>query len=169
MSIVPRDFFGDNRLSESFPQRIWDDFFSSDIWSPFLDNSPFSFPFSSSPRTVPCSELAVETQGSFNTRFECKEIPEAYIFIFELPDGMGKEDMKVEVAEEEDSDQSGRILRISGGDGGGRFNWKFRLSWYAKTHLMNYSMENGVLTVVVPKIEVRPRGNVRPIEISGSD
>ncbi|GAB4860787.1 hypothetical protein Ancab_035950 [Ancistrocladus abbreviatus] len=129
------------------------------------DFFPFPFSSSSASRSVPYSELAVETEGSVNVRFECKEFPEAHIFVGDLP-GAKKDEVKVEI-------QDGGVLQISGGGsegGSGRFKWRFRLPENAKLHLVSSSMENGVLTVVVPKVEAwaPPRRNVRSIEISGS-
>ncbi|GAB2270014.1 hypothetical protein Dimus_004929 [Dionaea muscipula] len=157
MSIVPRDFFDDETLFNSFTQSLWDRFSSS---STFWNTSPFLgdiIPFSSSPltsRSVPFSELAVETDGTISTRFNCSEIPEAYIFVADLPSSTSKDDVKVEVDE--------GVLQIrgeSGGDVGGSFKWRFRLPENGKLHLVSSSLENGVLTVVVPKVEA---GGVRP-------
>ncbi|GMH21398.1 hypothetical protein Nepgr_023240 [Nepenthes gracilis] len=167
MSIVPRDFFGDQTLANTFPQDLWNRFFSPDSWNdhPFISELfPFAFSSLSSARTLPYTELAVETEGSVATRFDCKEVPEAHIFIADLP-GAKKEEVKVDV--EEDA----WVLQISGeSGGGGRFKWRFRLPENAKLRLVTSSMENGVLTVVVPKVEFSPRAprNVRSIEISGS-
>lgn len=173
MSLVPRNF-SDNpypTLYTPFPQDFWDHFFNQDFPFPFPFRS--SFPFPPFPgRTVPYSEFAVETSGDVRARLECKEVPEAHIIAADLP---GFEKDEVDVAAED-----GGYLRISGG--GGRFSWRFRLSEDAEVHLMSSSMENGVLTVVVPKVNPESelewgRGwgnegrnaNVRQIEIAGSD
>lgn len=91
----------------------------------------------------------------------------------ELP---GFESHQVEV----DAEDDGGIVCIKAVDG--RFSWRLRLPEDAKVYLMSTSMENGVLTVVVPKYAVevewgrdgqsereRGRGNVRVVEITGSD
>uniref|UniRef100_A0A803L9A7 SHSP domain-containing protein n=1 Tax=Chenopodium quinoa TaxID=63459 RepID=A0A803L9A7_CHEQI len=121
---------------------------------------------------VPYSELAVETSGDVRTRLECKEIPEAHLIVAELA---GVEKHEVEVAAED-----GGFVKICAVDG--RFSWRLRLPEDAKVELMSFSIENGVLTVVVPKF-VREmmwdweRGDhdggrerdVRVVEITGED
>ena len=48
----------------------------------------------------------------------------------------------------------------------GRFSRRFRLPENVKVEEVKAEMENGVLTITVPKEEVR-RPDVRPIQISG--
>lgn len=182
MSLIPRNTSNTPTHFTPFPQDFWDRFFSQDLClEPFKD-LPFPFPFPthfhpsfhflsphhpSYPRTVPYSELSVETSGDVRARLECKEIPEAHIIAGDLA-GIEKDEVNV-VPEE------GGFVRISGGDG--RFSWRLRLPENAKVHLMNWSMENGVITVVVPKLagedewapENRGPRNVRQIEITGLD
>ncbi|MED6179963.1 hypothetical protein PIB30_005762 [Stylosanthes scabra] len=124
--------------------------FSSDIWGPNNNN-----------------EVS-------NARVDWKETPEAHVFKADLP-GLKKEEVKVEVEE-------GRVLQISGerrvekkeGDekwhrmerGRGKFLRKFWLPENAKVDEVKASMENGVLTVTIPKLpEKKPE--VKTIEISG--
>lgn len=91
--------------------------------------------------------------------------------------GVRKEEVKVEV-------EDGSILRISGertkegeqkGDTWhraerrrGRFMRRFRLPDNASMDEVKCSLENGVLTVVVPKAEKSSASNVRSIDISGA-
>ncbi|KAL4610489.1 hypothetical protein ACB092_08G053900 [Castanea dentata] len=106
--------------------------------------------------------------------FDGKETPEAHIFKADLP-GLKKEEVKVEVEE-------GRILQISGERSKeqedkndkwhriersiGKFLRKFRLPENAKMDQAKASMENGVLTVTVPKKEEK-KPEVKNIDISG--
>jgi len=174
MSLVPRNNSNSPTPFTPFPQDFWDGFFSQDRWlEPFRDLPFFRppFPFLSPPRTVPYSELSIETSGDVKARLECKEIPEAHIIVADLP-GIGKNEVSVEA-------EGGGFVKISGG--GGRFSWRMRLPEDAQVDMMNWSMENGVLTVIVPKFAGAggfdwgwgsesswPR-NVRPIEITGPE
>ncbi|KAM1020132.1 hypothetical protein ACFX13_042162 [Malus domestica] len=150
--------FGNGRRSSDF------DPFSLDIWDPFeglgtLANFPSS---------------ARETTAIANTRIDWKETPEAHIFKADLP-GIKKEEVKVEV-------EDGRVLQISGERSreqedqndkwhrversSGKFVRRFRLPENAKIDQVKAAMENGVLTVTVPKEEEK-KPEVKAIEISG--
>ena len=88
---------------------------------------------------------------------------------------MKKEEVKVEV-------EKGRVLQISGERSkeqeekndkwhrversSGKFLRRFKLPKNAKTNKVKVSMENDVLTVTVPKEEVK-KVEVKAIEISG--
>ena len=154
MSIIP-SFFGSRRSSVFDP-------FSLDIWDPFdgLLTSSLSDVRATVRETTP--------------RVNWKETPAAHIFTADLP-GLKKEEVKVEVEE-------GRILKISGERSSekeektdkwhrverssGKFQRSFRLPENAKVDEMKASMENGVLTVTVPKQEVK-KPEVKAIDISG--
>ncbi|XP_020574397.1 16.9 kDa class I heat shock protein 2-like [Phalaenopsis equestris] len=144
--------------------------FSFDIWNPFETiNSFFDNALS-----APGSNYATEASAFANTRIDWKETPEAHIFKADLP-GLKKEEVKVEVVEggvlqisgerkkeqEEKNDRWHRIERSSG-----KFLRRFRLPENAKVEHVKASMENGVLSVVVPKEEVK-KPEVKSIEISG--
>ncbi|KAL3652195.1 hypothetical protein CASFOL_001876 [Castilleja foliolosa] len=156
MSLIP-SYFG-NRRSNVF------DPFSLDIWDPFE-----GFPISALP-----SSAARETTAVANARIDWKETPEAHVFKVDVP-GLKKEEVKVEV-------EDGSILQISGERSkeqeeknntwhrversSGKFVRRFRLPEDAKLGEVKAGMENGVLTVTVPKEEVK-KPEVKAIDISG--
>nr|AAL32036.1 small heat shock protein [Retama raetam] len=158
MSLIP-SVFGTGRRTNVF------DPFSLDIWDPFQD-----FPL----RTIAPSGFDTETAAVANTRIDWKETPEAHVFKADLP-GLKKEEVKVEVEE-------GRVLQISGERtkekedkndtwhrvecSAGRFLRRFRLPENAKVEQVKASLENGVLTVTVPKEEVK-KPDVKPVQITG--
>ncbi|KAL4302736.1 hypothetical protein GQ457_10G024520 [Hibiscus cannabinus] len=152
MAMIP-SLFGNRRSSIFDP-------FSLDVWDPFKD-----FPLPSS----------LNTQNSFvNARIDWKETPEAHVFKADLP-GLKKEEIKVEIEED-------RVLQISGERNvekedkndtwhrversSGKFMRRFRLPENVRMDQVKASMENGVLTVTVPKVEVK-KPDVKAIEISG--
>ncbi|KAK1321581.1 17.3 kDa class I heat shock protein [Acorus calamus] len=130
-------------------------------------------PFRSISESRPGS-LSSETSVLANTRIDWKETPEAHVFKADLP-GLKKEEVKVEV-------EDGRVLQISGERSrekeekndtwhrversSGRFMRRFRLPEGAKVDQVKAAMENGVLTVTVPKAEVK-KPEVKAIDISG--
>ncbi|EOY33880.1 hypothetical protein SCA6_010277 [Theobroma cacao] len=155
MALIP-SFFANRRSSVFDP-------FSLDLWYPFKD-----FPFPSLTTHTP------ETSAFVNTRIDWKETPEAHVFKADLP-GLKKEEVKVEVEDD-------RVLQISGERNiqkedkndtwhrversSGKFMRRFRLPENAKMDQIKASMENGVLTVTVPKLEEK-NPDVKTIEISG--
>lgn len=154
MSLIP-NWFG--RRSNTF------DPFSLQAWGPFegWPNRPFSgFP----------SEMS-----SFaHAKVDWRETPTAHVFKADMP-GLKKEEVKVEIEE-------GRVLQISGQRSreqeektdtwhrversSGSFSRRFRLPENAKIDQIKAAMEDGVLTVTVPKEEAK-KADVRSIEISG--
>ncbi|GKV32847.1 hypothetical protein SLEP1_g41414 [Rubroshorea leprosula] len=159
MSLIP-SLLGGRRTNVFDP-------FSLDIWDPY---DGF---FTSALANVPSS--ARETSAFANARIDWKETPEAHIFKADLP-GLKKEEVKVEVEE-------GRILQISGERSreqeekndmwhriersSGKFLRRFRLPENAKIDQVKASMEDGVLTVTVPKEEEKKKPEVKSVEISG--
>ncbi|ESW13809.1 hypothetical protein PHAVU_008G228000 [Phaseolus vulgaris] len=156
MSLIP-SFFGTGRRTNVF------DPFSLEVWDPF--ETALSFPR---------SEVSNETAAIANTRIDWKETPEAHVFKADLP-GLKKEEVKVEIEE-------GRVLQISGQRtkekedknekwhrverSSGSFLRRFRLPENAKVNEVKAAMENGVLTVTVPKEEVK-KPDVKPVQITG--
>ncbi|XP_076903694.1 17.6 kDa class I heat shock protein-like [Bidens hawaiensis] len=154
MSIIPSFFTGSR-------SNIFDPF-SLDVWDPFHG-------LSSS-----LSEPSRETAAIANARIDWKETPEAHVFKADLP-GLKKEEVKVEV-------EDGRVLQISGERSkeqeekndtwhrversSGKFLRRFRLPENAKMEDVKATMENGVLTVTVPKVEEK-KPEVKAIDISG--
>ncbi|XP_020422204.1 18.1 kDa class I heat shock protein [Prunus persica] len=157
MSIIP-----------SFRRGSIFDPFSLDVWDPFKD---FPFPSSSSLSTFP--EFS-ENSAFLNTRIDWKETPEAHLFKADLP-GLKKEEVKVEVEDnrvlqisgernvekEDKNDKWHRVERSSG-----KFLRRFQLPENAKLDEIKAAMENGVLSVTVPKADVK-KAEVKAIEISG--
>ncbi|XP_062192501.1 16.9 kDa class I heat shock protein 1-like [Phragmites australis] len=140
--------------------------FSLDLWDPF-DNMFHSI--------VPSAASSdTDTVAFANARVDWKETPEAHVFKADLP-GVKKEEVKVEVEdgnvlvisgqrskeEEDKNDKWHRVERSSG-----KFLRRFRLPEKAKVDQVKAGLENGVLTVTVPKSEVKKAG-VKAIDISG--
>ncbi|XP_038992746.1 17.6 kDa class I heat shock protein 2-like [Hibiscus syriacus] len=153
MSMI-HHFHGGRRSSSAF------DPFSLNIWDPFKD---LDFP-----------QLSRENAVFVNTRVDWKETNDAHVFKADLP-GMKKEEVKVEIEDD-------RVLQISGERNvekedkndtwhriersSGKFSRRFRLPENVKMDEVKASMENGVLTVTVPKVQTK-RAETRSISISG--
>ncbi|XP_071722426.1 17.3 kDa class I heat shock protein-like [Rutidosis leptorrhynchoides] len=162
MSIIP-SMFGGQRSNVFDP-------FSLDIWDPFQ-----GFPFgTTSIANAPPSSSAREMSAFAGARVDWKETDDSHVFKADLP-GLKKEEVKVEVEDgrvlqisgerskeqEEKNDQWHRVERSSG-----KFLRRFRLPENAKMDQVKASMENGVLTVTVPKEEEK-KPQVKAIDISG--
>ncbi|XP_041004158.1 17.8 kDa class I heat shock protein-like [Juglans microcarpa x Juglans regia] len=143
--------------------------FSLDIWDPSE-----GFPMvSSSVADVP-SIAGRETAAIVNPRIDWKETPEAHIIRADLP-GLNKEEVKVEIEDgrvlqisgernrehEEKNDKWHRVERVTG-----KFLRRFRLPENATMDQVKATMENGVLTIIVPKEEEK-KPEVKPVQISG--
>ena len=160
MSLIP-NFFG--RRSNPF------DPFALEAWDPF-EGFP-SLPL----RHSWAHQFPLETSSFARASVDWKETPAAHVFKADVP-GLKKEEVKVEIEE-------GRVLRISGARNreteertdtwhrversSGRFERSFRLPENAKVDQVKAAMEDGVLTVTVPKVEPNKNADVRSIQISG--
>ncbi|XP_044471027.1 18.2 kDa class I heat shock protein-like [Mangifera indica] len=154
MSLIP-SFFGNRRSSVIDP-------FALDVWDTFKDFSSLA------------TRFPQETSAFVNTRIDWRETPEAHVFKADLP-GLRKEEVKVEIEDnnvlqisgerkvekEDKNDTWHRVERSSG-----MFSRRFKLPENVKMDEIKASMENGVLTVTIPKVEAKTP-DVKAIEISG--
>ncbi|KAL6204428.1 PREDICTED: 18.2 kDa class I heat shock protein-like [Fragaria vesca subsp. vesca] len=158
MSIIPSFRRNSNSIFDPFSG-------FTDLWDPLKD---FPFPSSS------LSTFPRENSAFVNTRIDWKETPEAHVFKADIP-GLKNEEVKVEIEDD-------RVLQISGERkiekedkndtwhrverSSGKFSRRFRLPENAKVDEIKAAMENGVLSVTVPKVDVK-KPDVKSIEISG--
>ncbi|CAL0315740.1 unnamed protein product [Lupinus luteus] len=117
-----------------------------------------------------------DTSTITNAHINWTETPEAHIFKVDLP-GLKNGDVKVDML-------AGRVLQISGDwnkekkekekndtvrrleRSGGNFVRRFRLPENAKVEKVKACMENGVLTITVPKEEVK-KPYLKLVQIKG--
>ncbi|MBA0785393.1 hypothetical protein Gotri_025114 [Gossypium trilobum] len=102
---------------------------------------PFSLDLWDPLKDFPVSTRSPETSAFVDARIDWRETPEAHVFKADVP-GLKKEEVKVEVEDD-------RVLPEN-----------------VKMDQVKASMENGVLTVTVPKMEVK-KPDVKAIDISG--
>ncbi|KAL3680381.1 hypothetical protein R1sor_023337 [Riccia sorocarpa] len=159
MALIPRGF-GSN---------VFDPFFGSSIFDPFesLSRSLFDQAFPSFDKDV--SSVA-------NTRVDWVETQDSHVFKADLP-GMKKDEIKIQVSDD-------GVLSISGERtkekvdkrdsyrreerSFGKFYRQFRLPSNTKPNDISAKVENGVLTVTVPKTEEsKKKSQIRTVEIQG--
>ena len=113
----------------------------------------------------PVSAFMRDTSTIARTAVDVRETPEAFKFIADMP-GLKKEEVKVQIEDGnvlaiqgertrekvEDTDRYHRVERSSG-----KFMRRFRLPGNTEVEKIAATVENGVLTVTVPKKEVEPQ------------
>ncbi|KAL2628610.1 hypothetical protein R1flu_013296 [Riccia fluitans] len=161
MSLVPRGFGGS----------IFDPLFVGNIFDPIETMSRTLFD-----QAFPTTTLDKDVAAVANTRIDWVETPDAHVFRADLP-GMKKEEIKVQVSDDgvlsisgerqkekkDEKDNYRREERLFG-----RFFRQFKLPANTKTQEIKAKVENGVLTVCVPKTEEAKQKppQVRSVEIS---
>lgn len=158
MSLIP-SFFGGGKTNVFDP-------FSVEAWDP-LDgccNSVANWP-----------ATARETSAFVNARIDWKETPDTHVFKADLP-GVKKEEVKLRLKMGESSRSADRGARKkrrrkrSGTGWRGAREASFAglcLPENAKMDEVKASMENGGLTVTIPKLHKEKNPETKSIEISG--
>nr|XP_010907189.1 17.6 kDa class I heat shock protein [Elaeis guineensis] len=154
MSLIPRDSGFGSSIFDSFPL---------DGLDPF---DRFGFLFDS------LLSLPGETSGFATARIDWRETAKDHVIKADLP-GLKMEEVKIEVGDDNVLQISGERSREQGertdtwhrAERSGKFLRRFRLP-NAKMDQITAAMEDGVLTVTVPKEEVN-KPAVRSIEIAG--
>nr|KJB08936.1 hypothetical protein B456_001G114200 [Gossypium raimondii] len=107
-------------------------------------------------------EQNTDTSAFFNAQIDWKENPKAHVFKANLP-RLKKEEVKVEIEDDrEDKNDTWHWVESSSD----RFMMRFRLPENVKMDQVKASMEIGVITDTVPKVEVK-KLDVKAIDIVG--
>ncbi|BFI40277.1 HSP20 family protein [Marchantia polymorpha subsp. ruderalis] len=159
MALIPR----------AFGNSVFDPFFGSSIFDSFENLSASLFD-----RAFPSFDKDVSAVA--NTRVDWVETPEAHVFKADLP-GMKKEEIKIQVADDgvlsisgerskEKVDEKDNYRRSERSFG--KFFRQFKLPANAKAQEISAKVDNGVLTVTVPKTEEsKKKSEIRTVEITG--
>ncbi|KAK4342820.1 hypothetical protein RND71_038636 [Anisodus tanguticus] len=140
--------------------------FAHEVWDPFHEF------YLETPRSLIAPAPSFHHAPATMAQIEYKETPEAHIFRCNLY-GYKKEDVKVQVEDD-------KILKITGEKrmkkednwhhyerSSGKFVTSFSLPQNSRADYVKSSMENGVLTITVPKKEVtRNHHHVRTVSIN---
>lgn len=148
------------------------DNFDRKLWRPFESWDPLEH-FNAIWDEGPMRSLVKEARAAAGTKVDWKETPDAHVFKADLP-GLSKEEVKVTV-------EDGKMLRISGERtrekeektdtwhrverSQGSFLRQFTLPESSNIDEMHAKVENGVLTVTVPKLQSSERPRHRTIDI----
>ncbi|EES08263.1 21.9 kDa heat shock protein [Sorghum bicolor] len=127
---------------------------------------------------VPLPRASLDSASVALARCDWKETPDAHVITVDVP-GVRREDVKVEVEE------NSRVLRVSGerradeekeGErwhraerAAGRFWRRFRMPAGADVDRVSARLEDGVLTVTMPKVAGHRGREPRVISIDGGD
>ncbi|WVZ53401.1 hypothetical protein U9M48_004347 [Paspalum notatum var. saurae] len=150
------------------------------LWDLLLLDDPFRM-LEQSPAPTSVARASAAGPAVALARCDWKETPEAHVITVDVP-GVRREDVRVEVEE------NSRVVRVSGerrrdGEGkeeegerwhraeraAGRFWRRFRMPAGADVDRVSARLQDGVLTVTVPKVAGHRGREPRVISVSGSD
>ena len=170
MALTP--FLGRSRNSS-----LWDPWDRS-LFDPWIPISRMWDALDFGALDAPAFSFSKDAHAVANTRVDWKETPESHIFTADMP-GLKKEEVKIELQDKstlrisgerhreevKESDQWHRVERSSG-----RFMRQFRLPENVNVDSISAKLENGVLSVNVPKIKPdsasNGNGDVKSIDIA---
>ena len=147
--------------------QVHDPFAHHDVWDPFHEF------YLENPRSLIAPAPSFHHVPATMAQIEYKETPESHIFRCNLH-GYKKEDVKVQVEDE-------KILKITGETrmmkkednwhhyerSSGKFFTSFSLPLNSRADYVKSSMENGVLTITIPKKEIsRNHHHIRSVQIN---
>ncbi|KAL3700706.1 hypothetical protein R1sor_018728 [Riccia sorocarpa] len=148
---------------------LFDPFFGSGIFDPFE-----GFPLFDRRLFTGFGGFPQDVSAVANTQVDWVETPEAHLFKADLP-GLKKEEVKIQVTDDkiltisgernkEQVDEKDSYRRVERSYG--KFHRQFKLPENTKPQDISAKMENGVLTVTLPKAEPHKEAQVRNVEIT---
>ncbi|KAI4354595.1 hypothetical protein L6164_003445 [Bauhinia variegata] len=166
MSMNPFSFFSRRHEAAPRPQPQRRELFHEPELRGSLVNNPGSHASSYSKES---------SSGMANVRVDWRETPEMHEYKVHLP-GLRRDEVKVEVEDErvvcitgerteEREEKTGKWTRLELHSG--TFVQRFRLPENANPNHVKAYMENGVLTITVPKYEVARNYYSRPVNVYG--